>query len=108
MLTAAQVRRIALALPEAEEKPHHGFPSFRVRDRIFATLPDAHHLNIMLSGDDALLASQHASGACHALHWGQRLAGVQVELARAPRDIVADLLREAWTQKAPKRLHPRR
>lgn len=36
-----QVHAIALGFPEAVEQDHHGFPSFRVRSKIFATLPDA-------------------------------------------------------------------
>ena len=36
-------RKLALALPEAEESAHMGHPDFRVRGKIFATLgaPDA-------------------------------------------------------------------
>ncbi|MDP9379136.1 MAG: hypothetical protein M3Q29_03130 [Chloroflexota bacterium] len=32
----------------ALEQAHHGKPSFRVRRRIFATLPDDGHLNVMI------------------------------------------------------------
>ncbi len=38
MLTYQAVRRMALALPGAEEKDHWGRPSFRVKGKIFATL----------------------------------------------------------------------
>ena len=37
-MTKAQARRLALALPEAAEAPHHEMWSFRVRGKIFATL----------------------------------------------------------------------
>ena len=40
MLTADEFRRAALALPEAEERETWGHPTFRVRDRMFATLSD--------------------------------------------------------------------
>lgn len=104
MMTADDVRRIALALPEAEERDHHGRPSFRVRDKIYATLPDADHVNVMLAPDDILLASQHPSGACAPVHWGARLAAIGIELARADAALVRALLEDAWARKAPKRL----
>ena len=37
-MTAADFRRIALSLPEAEESSHMGSPDFRVGGRIFATI----------------------------------------------------------------------
>ncbi|MGI8921682.1 MAG: hypothetical protein ACR2HD_08460 [Solirubrobacteraceae bacterium] len=48
MSDAATVRRLALALPGTIEQDHHGRPSFRVAGRIFATLWDPGHVNIML------------------------------------------------------------
>jgi hypothetical protein len=38
MLSDDQVRRLALALPEAEESRHRGRPSFQVSSKVFATL----------------------------------------------------------------------
>src|SRR5690606_31017644 len=102
VMTTDDVRRLALALPEAEERDHHGRPSFRVRDKIYATLPDADHVNVMLAPDDILLASQHPSGACAPVHWGARLAAVGIGLARADAALVSALLEDAWARKAPK------
>jgi hypothetical protein len=51
-----RVRRLALALPEAVEADHHGRPSFRVAGRIFATLWDVDHMNVML--DEAEVVKQ--------------------------------------------------
>ena len=48
MVTATLARQLALALPEAVEQDHHGFPSFRVAGRIFATLPSPDRLRAML------------------------------------------------------------
>ena len=39
-MTPADVRKLALGLPEAEEKAHFGKADFRVRNKIFASLPD--------------------------------------------------------------------
>jgi hypothetical protein len=38
MITQADVRRIALSMPKAEEKSHFGRPDFRINNRIFATI----------------------------------------------------------------------
>jgi len=37
------VRAVCLSLPEAEEKPSHGFPDFRVRGKSFASFVVNHH-----------------------------------------------------------------
>ena len=38
MATEADVREIALALPETAERPSYGTPGFRVKDRLFARI----------------------------------------------------------------------
>ncbi len=38
MATEADVRELALALPDTIEKPSYGTPGFRVRDRLFARI----------------------------------------------------------------------
>lgn len=38
MITAEQFRRLALALPGAEEASHHGHPDFRLNGKVFASL----------------------------------------------------------------------
>ena len=48
MVSPEQARQLALAFPEAVEQDHHGRPSFRVAGKIFATLWDEEHMNIML------------------------------------------------------------
>lgn len=104
MLTASEVRRLALALPEAHEEDHHGIPSFRVRNKIFATVPDDGHVNVMLGAEETAATIAAASGEVAELWWGQKLAGVQVSLARADHGLLAPLLREAWRRRAPNSL----
>ena len=48
MVTFARARRLALSLPEVTEQDHHGMASFRVQGKIFTTVPDQRHLNVML------------------------------------------------------------
>ncbi|MQA88331.1 MAG: hypothetical protein GEV03_27875 [Streptosporangiales bacterium] len=40
MATVEEVRRIALSLPETEERLAWGMPTFRVRGKIFCSLSD--------------------------------------------------------------------
>jgi hypothetical protein len=99
-----RIRTLALALPEAAERDHHGRPSFRVGGKIFATLWDASHMNVMLEESGILTATQARPDACSEFWWGKRLRAVQVDLARADEALAAELLADAWEHKAPVRL----
>ena len=98
------VRRLARKLPEAEEQDHHGFPSFRVRNKIFATLPEPTHLNIMLDEPAVVAAIAVDPEAFAELQWGKKLVGVRVTLAKAKVRQIGPMLAEAWRRKAPKTL----
>jgi len=97
-------RSLALALPEAVEQDHHGRPSFRVGGRIFATLRDEGRMNVMLDEGGILTAVEDAPGVCDVVYWGKRRAAVAVDLGRAEPEFLAEVLRDAWETKAPKRL----
>jgi hypothetical protein len=100
----SEVRRLALSLPETNETGHHGIPSFRVANKIFATVPDDKHVNVMVGPDETAMAVGASAEACEELWWGRKQAGVRVTLAAADIDLVTVLLREAWLRKAPPRL----
>jgi hypothetical protein len=104
MVDRDTARRLALALPESVEQDHHGFPSFRVRGKIFATMPDPEHVNVMLEENaihDAVMVAPHA---CSEGWWGRKLAAVRVTLASVDEELLRTLLRDAWTRKAGPRL----
>ncbi len=101
-----QARRLALALPEAAESDHHGRPSFRVAGKIFATLWDEDHMNVMLDEPGILTAVTHLPEACAEVRWGKRLAAVRVTLEAVEPDQLAELLTDAWERRAPRRLVP--
>jgi hypothetical protein len=104
MTTHASVRRWALALPEATEQDHHGMVSFRVDNKIFATVPDREHIRIMVDESQILAAVAENPHACEPGYWGKRLACVVVDTRTARPEVVTELLTEAWLRKAPKRL----
>jgi hypothetical protein len=99
-VSADEARRLALALPGAVEADHHGRPSFRVGGKIFATLWDEHHLNVMLDEPGILTAVAANSESCAERWWGKRLSAVEVALERAEAELVADLLADAWEHMA--------
>ena len=98
-----ETRRLALALPEAVEQDHHGRPSFRVAGKIFATQWDDDHLNVMLDEEGIRTALHDHPETCEEVWWGKRLAAVRVDLRRVEREVLADLLADAWERKAPRR-----
>jgi hypothetical protein len=104
MVSAEQARELALALAEAVEQDHHGRPSFRVGGRIFATLWDENHLNVMLDEGGVRTAIHSRPETCEEVWWGKRLVAVRVDLRRVDADTLATLLADAWEGKAPKRL----
>jgi len=97
-------RRLALALPETTEQDHHGMVSFRIRGKIFATVPDEEHLRVMVDEDEIRAAVAANPRSCEVLYWGKRLSCVVVDLRRASKALVDELLTDAWAGKAPRAL----
>lgn len=98
-------RRYALSLPEATEEPHHHMSSFRVKGKIFATVPpEGTHLHVFI--DDALREQMVTlyPDAFENLWWGEKIAGIRVVLAKAGAPMIEKLLLAAWMRKAPKSL----
>jgi hypothetical protein len=104
VVTVDEARRIALGLPESTEQDHHGRPSFRIAGKIFATLWDEAHMNVMLDEAGILTAVRRNPGLCEEVWWGKRLSAVRVDLPGADRDLLTELLSDAWEGKAPARL----
>jgi hypothetical protein len=101
----AQVRRIALSLPEASEEPHFELTSFRVRGRIFATAPaDGAHLHVFIDDQQREIALELHPEFLDKLLWGGKVRGLRVALAAARPAVVSKLLQQAWMRKAPKAL----
>ena len=101
MVDLNELRYLALSFPDTSEEEHHDRPSFRVGGKIFATLPDDEHINVMLDAEAAHIATAITPNACKGLWWGERLAGITVDLAGAELDMLAAVLTAAWRRKAP-------
>jgi hypothetical protein len=114
------VRRIALSLPETAERPsYEGLPSWKVKDKAFAwerplrgadrealgeaapdgpilgaRVPDLGAKEALLADSDVYFTTPHFDG----------YPAVLVRLDRIAVPELAELLTEAWLDRAPKRL----
>jgi hypothetical protein len=104
VVSSDRARQLALALPEAVEQDHHGRPSFRVAGKIFATLWDEEHMNVMVDEGGIHTAVEGRPQTCEEVWWGRRLAAVRVDLRRIDAEDLTELLTDAWERRAPKRL----
>jgi len=92
-------------MPGATEEPHFDMSSFRVRGKIFATVPpDGCHLHVFVDEAEIQAAVSEDPAAFEPLRWGQRIRGLRIRLAVAPAERVAELIEESWRRKAPARL----
>jgi hypothetical protein len=104
-MKADRVRRFALSLPEALEAPHFDYASFRVGGKIFATMPpDNAHLHVFVGEEQRETALALHPECIEKLFWGKTACGLRIALDTAKPAVVEALLRQAWAQRAPKRL----
>jgi hypothetical protein len=106
-MTANDFRRMALSLPETEERAHMSHPDFRVGGKIFATLgypdksramvklPPEHRHNFSKDYPDVFVPVKGA--------WGRRGA-TSVYLKAADKEALHKAITAAWRNTAPKRL----
>ena len=78
------IRKFALGWPDTTEAPHHDFGSFRVRGKIFVTIPPGGDLlHVFLPGQDRELALAAHPDFLEPLHWGAKVPGLRVRLPLA-------------------------
>lgn len=101
----SEVRRCALALPEVTEEPHHRASSFRVRGKIFLSMPpkdDCIHVFVNETTRERAIALYPTF--VEKLFWGGKVWGIRVALGSAAPSVVKGFVRSAWATKAPKSL----
>jgi hypothetical protein len=104
------IRRLALALPEAIEADHHGMPSFRVAGKIFCTIHVQHpRMMAKLDPEDQHNLAEAHPGVVEAVpgYWGRK-GSTFVAYERADVALIETLLQMAYARVAPARLKPRR
>jgi hypothetical protein len=114
--TPGDLRRLALALPEAYEEAHRRGPAFRVNKRIFAMLGVTGHSQffkglahedmavVKLERDDQLnMAAAHAVAVTPAELYAHH-GWTYLSLPQLDEAVLGLILRLAWINVAPKRL----
>ena len=99
------VRAVALALPEATERPAWDMACLRVRDKVFASMPpDEQWVAVRLApGENTELAAERPEVFSVPHHY-RNSTMVVVQLAAVEPGELAELLTEAWRLRAPARL----
>jgi hypothetical protein len=101
-ITAEAVRARALALPHAIESSHFAQPDFRVKNRIFATLPNRPAVVCVKTTPANLDALVATDPLAFSDEWRGRWLCVRLD--RVSVGTLEDLLLEAWALVAPKAL----
>jgi hypothetical protein len=101
-VSADTVRSLALALPHISESAHFAQPDFRVRNRIFATLPNCGDVVCLKTTPINLDALMAADSVTFRNEWRGRWLRVRLDRIAAP--MLEQLLVDAWTLVAPKTL----
>lgn len=98
MSTAAQFRKMVLALADVEESSHMDHPDFRRSGKIFAGLTrDEKTGTLRLSPEiQSTVVHEGSEFTPAAGAWGQK-GWTQVDLARVDVAVLKELVREAWT-----------
>ena len=100
-----RARLFALSLPGVTEEPHFDMSSFRVRGKIFVTVPpDGTRLHVFVDELQVAASVAENPAAFKPLRWGKQLRGLRIDLAASPADQLRELIEESWRRKAPRRL----
>ena len=104
-MEAETVRRMALTFPEAEEKSHFGTADFRVRNHIFATLPQDDYAVVKLTPEQQEIMAGSEPEMFEPVKggWG-RQGWTRVILAEVDELTLRSALTTAWRNVAPAKL----
>jgi hypothetical protein len=106
MISIEQARKAALSLPDAEEKPHFHLTSFRVKNKIFATIhADKNYMMVKLSPVDQSVFCSYNKDVIFPVPggWGRKGATF-VNLKKVKKAMFLDALTTAWKTIAPPKL----
>ena len=109
MISCERAREIALSLPETQEKDHRGRPSFRVRDKIFATLwlDERRVVTKATILDQAAFLESDPKAFTIVPGWGKQ-GWTFVHLEHVSERTLRDVLTAAWRNVAPKTIAAKR
>lgn len=102
-ISVDKLRHLLLALPGVQERETWGHPTFRIGDRLIASLPDPTTAIVKASpADQAALIAEEPSTFGVAPRVG-RHGWVTVDLRRVRTDQIRELVELAWQATPPKK-----
>lgn len=94
------VREYALSLEAVTEEPHHNFSSFRVRGKIFVTVPpDEKFIHVFVGEGQREKALAVYPAFIEKLFWGGKARGLRIELEKADPVAVKALVSKAYEER---------
>ena len=106
MVTIQAAKKIALSLPETEEKPHFHLTSFRVKNKIFVTIhADKNYVMVKLSVVDQSVFCSYKKDVIFPVPggWGKKGATF-IDLKKIDKTMLLDAMTTAWKTVAPSKL----
>lgn len=106
MITLADLRSHAMALPDVVEKPHFRLPGFRVADKLLAHLEkgDVHAIVCVGEAEARTAAADQPDVYEEVWRNGRIFVGLRVDLSRVTQQRMQELIEQAWRNRAPKRV----
>ncbi|MGA7710736.1 MAG: MmcQ/YjbR family DNA-binding protein [Rhizomicrobium sp.] len=106
MVSKAQVKKIALSFPGAEEGTSYGYPSYKVGGKFFTRLREEDDSLVMIVGSiderDMLLESDPS--IFHITDHYKNYPDVLVRIAKIGEETLRGMLERRWSTIAPKKL----
>jgi hypothetical protein len=106
MISIEHARKMALSLPETEEKSHFHIPDFRIKNKIFASIhTDKNYLMVKLSAVDQSVFCSYDKEIIFPVPggWG-RQGATFINLKKVKKPMLMDALTTAWKKTAPPKL----
>lgn len=96
-----------MSLEAVTEEPHHDYSSFRVRGKIFVTIPpDEAFIHVFVGEEERERALALYPEFVEKLLWGSKVLGLRVQLAAATPAVVKALVSKAYETRVRKDAGP--
>jgi hypothetical protein len=97
-----------MSLEAVTEEPHHHYSSFRVRGKIFVTIPpEEDFIHVFVGEEDRQNALALYPEFVEKLLWGAKVLGLRVALASAKPTVVKALVSRAYDTRVQKDAGPK-
>ena len=103
------IRKYAMSLEAVTEEPHHTYSSFRVRGKIFVTIPpDREFIHVFIGEEEREPALAMHPDSVEKLLWGGKALGLRVRLANSQPALVKLLVAKAYETRVRKDAGPKK